>query len=133
MKTSLIILFFAIVFFGVGYYSGKKVDHLLKVGKRTTATIIGHKDSSTSQDTSYCPVVNFTNEQGEVVERTVNPCEDIPPTEGTQVEIIYDPNDPDNTEMYPPTNGRIMSVVFLCIGFFCVVLAGWEFYKTKRV
>lgn len=66
-----------------------------------TGTVTDLERSSSSEGGySYCPVIQFTSRDGQVVSYEGNVCSDPPAYAiGDRVELVYDPEDPEHVQM----------------------------------
>jgi len=143
ISAAALFVIIGIVLVYVGFYFNNKVERIRENGVRTEATIIRYERRGTTttqmKDMFVVPIVKFHTVPGEeiVAEGTVdntsilqNLCKS-----GEQVEVIYDPQNPNNAVIN--TFAEIWFVPLLVwaigIGFiFVPPFTIWKHYKEQR-
>jgi hypothetical protein len=110
------------------YFYVQELSYLQRAEK-LTGTVTDLEASTSFQDqqywTDYCPVVEFRTNEGRDVKYTSDACSDPPDYKvGQKVNMYYDPQDPNATQMQDKYGGMyagvfipaIIGIVFALIG-----------------
>lgn len=143
ISAAVLFVILGIVLVYVGFYFNNKVEKIREYGVRTEATIIRYERRGTRttqmKDMFAVPIVKFHTAAGEeiVVEGQVdntsilqNLCES-----GEQVEIIYDPLNPQHAVIntfaeiwFVPLLAWVIGIGFIFVPPFTI----WRYYKKQR-
>ena len=96
---------------------------------------------SIDSGTSYCPLIEYTTQRGETFLFNTLICSNPAPYEpGQQVQVFYDPQDPENRRVdsflgkYPWTLGAVfLGLVILLIGVIDSVIKGISQFVKNRI
>lgn len=131
-------MLFGLVFAGIGgwfYWSDRE---LANSGTHTQGTVVDLQSSRNSDgDMTYKPVVEFSDRNGtrfQFVERIAS----SPPSfsRGEKVDLIYDPEDPENAMIDSFTTRYLFPLVFGGFGLLAALIGGWlmlSFVRRRRV
>lgn len=130
METELIVAFISVVLMVFGVKSWQNGNHLIHHGKKAEAVIFKniYRRSGTSSG-YYHPVVRFTTESKEWITHELNVGFTPAKREGAKVQVIYDPEDPHNVELYGTFQLEILPRLFVAVGSIGFILALLEYIE----
>ena len=117
MDTELIILIISFGLLMVGVILWQKGNHLLTKGRKAYSIIFKNNfQYSKSGGGTYYPVVRFLTDKQEWItqELSIGFSPAIP--EGTKLQVIYDPEDPNNVEINSSLQLEILPRLFVVLG-----------------
>ena len=128
MFGEIIILAISIVVITVGIFLWQKGTHLPTTGKKAKAVIFKNNYSSrTGTDGgTYYPVVRFLTDKQEWITQELSIGYSPAKKEGTELEVIFDPEDPSNVEINSTFQLEILPRILVIIGFCGLVLGVLE-------
>jgi len=92
------------IFIVVGAKLWQKGNHLLTKGKKADAIIFKNNFNRTGSDGGmYYPVVRFLTDKEEWITQELSIGYSSAKSEGTKLEVLYDPGDPTNVEVSSTT------------------------------
>ena len=112
-----------------GIFQGKKGTHLLKVGKKAKTVVLDNInwDRGGTSGPSF-PVVKFQTEKLEWVTKQLSTSSGPSWKIGTELDVIYDPNEPTKVEPYSYFALKILPKLLVGMGVLALVLGilEWE-------
>jgi hypothetical protein len=117
--TTVLLLFLSLAFLVFGYFFSGQSGYLGRYGKKTMAMVIDNKEVNGE----FTPVALFTTEEGYIVKHrfAVGKTEPTPP--GTEIEILYDPRDPNIADVNRMIHQVMNPLVIFSAGILCFILA----------
>lgn len=110
---------------GIAYYRGAALRDRAEL---VSGTVTGFRVSVDSEDNSesYCPDVRYATRSGENLTYHSNFCSAPPAYDvGEQVEIYYDPADPENAQIKGFWSQYLLVTIFGCIGLPFAAIGIW--------
>jgi Protein of unknown function (DUF3592) len=100
--------------------------------ERTEGTVIDLSRSEDSEGSvTYSPVVRFTAD-GRTIQFTSSSGSSSPPSVGDRVEVLYDPDDPDDARLSGFLDLWLFPLVAGAIGIACGAIGGFIAWRTRR-
>jgi hypothetical protein len=125
MNTDLTILFGSTIFLAVGIGLWRKGNQLVGNGKRAKG-IIFKNNYSFIDGGLYYPVIRFLTDKKEWITQELDVGYKIAKDEGTEIEILYDMDDPTNIQVNSNFELAILPRLFVAIGLFGFILGVLE-------
>jgi hypothetical protein len=126
MNTDLTILFGSTIFLAVGIGLWRKGNQLVGNGKRAKG-IIFKNNYSFIDGGLYYPVIRFLTDKKEWITQELDVGYKIAKDEGTEIEILYDMDDPTNIQVNSNFELAILPRLFVAIGLFGFILGVLEY------
>jgi hypothetical protein len=130
----------AVIFLALGYaFGGARYGHFALEGASTTGTVVAYetthrksrsRDRSRMTRTVYMPVVDF-RANGRTIRFRNWSGDEIAPTSGATVRVLYDPDDPSLAMIDQPRNLLPWSP-FAAVGAFMAVVAVRSWFVSRR-
>ncbi len=141
--TSYVLNLIFMVGFGlllVGGWTGFQKYQLVRKSVRTQGRVIEIKQEVIKNPephrrlmVSFHPVYEFSTLQGEVITFSISTGTDIPPyREGETVQILYDPQDPQNASLVTYSSLLLRTLVLTGIGVLMVSLSTLALFLFKK-
>jgi hypothetical protein len=127
----LLILVTSAVLIILGAYLSQKGAQLSIRGKQTEAIIF--KNNFESSSGVYFPVVRFLTDKNEWISTELNVGYSPALTEGTKLEVIYDPEDPTIVEVDSKAQLRILPVILAAFGVAGFTLGVLEYLDVTQL
>ncbi|MGL1888931.1 MAG: DUF3592 domain-containing protein [Reichenbachiella sp.] len=131
METELVIVFIAVIAFGIGAIQWQKGALLLSKGKKAEAVVFKNNyKRSGSESGVYYPVVRFQTEDQKWITQELDYGQSPAKPEGTKLEVLYDPDNPATVEVNSTFRLEILPRILVAIGiigFTTAVLVYLEF------
>lgn len=108
----IILLISAVLILGAGGYSWRRNTYLLQYGKKAQGIIF----KNNSVKGVYYPVVRFLTDQQEWITQELNTGSTYPKKEGSKLEVLYDPDDPNQIELYSSIHLRVLPIMLIIVG-----------------
>jgi len=124
-----IFLLLGLMFVGVGLWSYHDTDQFAQTARSSQGTVIelvrsSEKDSDGFQRSSsaLCPVIEFTDYQGNNIEFQLTMCS-YPPRyrQGERIEVLYAPDNPHHAKLKDKSM-YLFSHIFSGVGIACIVI-----------
>jgi hypothetical protein len=126
MNTDLTILFGSTIFLAVGIGLWRKGNQLVGNGKRAKG-IIFKNNYSFIDGGLYYPVIRFLTDKKEWITQELDVGYKIAKDEGTEIEFLYDMDDPTNIQVNSNFELAILPRLFVAIGLFGFILGVLEY------
>ena len=121
----------AIIFLIVGIRFWQRGKYLLLHGKKARAIIFKNKyDTSDTDNGVYYPVVRFITEDKTWITQQLSIGYLPAKPEGSTLEVIYDPEEPTNVEIYGSFQLEFLPRIFVAIGVIVLVLGVLEYLEV---
>jgi hypothetical protein len=117
---------------GIAFYLGESMRSRAEL---TTGTVTGFSVQVDSEDNSqtYCPQVTYRTRSGEQRRYDSNFCSSPAAYDvGEQVELYYDPNDPDSAQIKGFWSQYLVVTLFACMGLPLTGLGVWIGMPAKK-
>lgn len=128
MIPGLILIFIGFVLVAVGIKRYRNNQHLILNGKKATAIIFDNIYKRGSSGGLYYPVFRFLTDKNEWITRQYNIGYSRASKTGTEIEVLYDPDNPENFSKnnifileYLPGLLKTAGLAMLIIGLFHVM------------
>jgi len=121
--NALFLVLFASGFLIVGFFFYNKGQHLLQKGKKAEAIILKNNRTSGQNGPSYHPVVRFITDRNEVIIQELSIGYTTPKTEGSKVEVLYDPLNPTVVEFNASLQLKTIPKIFIGVGLALLLTA----------
>lgn len=118
-------------FMALGIHLLQKGRILMRLGKKASATVV--KNVHDQKHGTYTPVVRFVTDQQEVVIRELSIGYNPPLSEGSEVEVLYDPNDLTLVEINSAFQLEVVPVILLVLGVCGLILAALELLEITNM
>lgn len=130
METELIIAIGSAIILLLGARFWQRGNHLILHGKKTEAVIFKNNFKRTgSKGGMHFPVVRFTTDSKQWITQELSIGFSIAKSEGTKVQVIYDPDDPHIVEIHNTFQLEILPRIFVAIGLIGFVLAMLDYIE----
>jgi hypothetical protein len=97
--------------------------------ERTTGTVVAvREDTNSDGDTFYYPDVEFTTAAGETIRFSSNSGSSTSRSEGDQVDVLYDPNNPHDARLAGLFDVWLIAVIPLILGAVFIPV-GWFLWR----
>lgn len=117
METELIVLLISFGLLIIGVIQWQKGTHLQTNGKKSDAIIFKNNFHPNREGGgTYHPVVRFLTDKQEWIVQELSTGYSPAQPEGTQLEVIYDPEDPTCVEINSPLQLKIIPGLFIALG-----------------
>jgi hypothetical protein len=126
MNTDLTILFGSTIFLAVGIGLWRKGNQLIGNGKKAKG-IIFKNNYSFIDGGLYYPVIRFLTDKKEWITQELDVGYKIAKDEGTEIEILYDMDDPTNIQVNSNFELAILPRLFVAIGLFGFIIGVLEY------
>jgi hypothetical protein len=133
MEKDLIILIVSGTLFVMGLYLFQKAKQLINHGKIAKGIIFKNNfESSSSGGGLYYPVVKFKTENNEWITQELSTGYRPKKREGKEIEVIYDPENPETVEINSFFQLKILPIIFLIIGLSGLVIGVLEYVEITN-
>jgi len=133
MTGELAIFFISIGAFAIGAHHWQKGNHLLRNGKKTRAIIFKNNCESNESDGIYYPVVRFLTDKQEWITQELSIGYNPAKEEGTKLEVIYDPDDPNSVEISSGIQLKILPRILVIAGILGLILVVLELFNLTQL
>ncbi|NOS91903.1 MAG: DUF3592 domain-containing protein [Cyclobacteriaceae bacterium] len=135
MNGELLILAISLVLIVVGVLLWQKGNHLLATGKKAKAIVFKNNyNAGVGRDGGvYYPVVRFLTDKQEWITQELSVGYDPAIEEGTELEIIYDPDDPTTVEINSSFQLEVLPRLLIAIGICGLVFGFLELLEITQI
>jgi len=127
MPAEITLLFISIIFLIIGIKLWERGNALLKNGRRVNAIVFKNKFENSRDGGIHYPIVRFLTDKNEWVTQELSIGYSPPKPEGSKVEVIYDPEDPNKVEINSSFQLEILPRLFVGFGLATLVVAALVF------
>ncbi|MCX2743302.1 DUF3592 domain-containing protein [Mangrovivirga sp. M17] len=121
----------ALIIFGIVLW--KENDYLILHGRKTKAIIFKNNYEYSRSGGIYYPVVRFTTKNEEWITQQLNTGFKPALKEGSNIEVIYDPEDPTNVKINNAFLMEILPKIFLAAGIVGFVLGILDYLEVLEI
>ena len=135
MPAEIVVFVILIINIAIGIQFWQKGNHLLKNGKKATAVVFKNNfRTETSGDKDlYYPVVRFLTDKQEWITQELNTGYSPAKKEGTKLEIIYDPNDPQSIQINSAFQLKILPRLLIIAGIVLLLFGFSELFDITQL
>ncbi|MHA7130195.1 DUF3592 domain-containing protein [Algoriphagus namhaensis] len=127
MTDDILLTLFFTGFIAIGLFIDQRNKQLLQHGKKAKAVIFKSVQKSLSTGSAlYYPVVRFKTDQDLWITKELDSGTSSRPRDGKQVEVIYDPEDPENVTIHSDFYLNVLPKIFISIGTVGLLIAVLE-------
>ena len=112
----LIIMIVSLIFGAVGIIQWQKGTYLMRHGKKAIAIVYKNVYESRNGSGYFYPVLRFLTDKQEWITQQLNRGFNPAKEEGSKIEVIYDPEEPEDFELSSSFNLEILPRVFIALG-----------------
>ena len=117
----------------VGFRLLQKGSYLLKNGKKAKAIIFKNNKKSIRTTIIYYPVVRFLTDKQEWITQELSTGSNPEKREGTSVEVIYDPDEPNNVEINSDFRLKVVPILLLTLGLTGLLIVVLELFDITQL
>lgn len=134
MFEEIILLAISVSFLTIGIYLWKQGSQLLTTGKKAKAIVFknNYSPGTGTNRGVYFPVVRFLTDKQEWITQELNIGSNPALEEGSQLEIIYDPDDPTNVAINSTFQLEILPRIFVTIGLCGLIFGALELFDITQ-
>lgn len=134
MNSEIILLMLSGGSIAIGVYLWRRGDQLLLHGKKAKAIVFKNNFKGATKTMSmYFPVVRFLTEDKQWITQELSIGYNPPLEEGTELEVIYDPDDPTVVEISSGTHLVIIPRAFVAVGLFGIIFLLLEIFEVVDI
>jgi hypothetical protein len=120
-------------FVTIGIHLLQKGNHLVQNGKKAKAIVFKNNCESSKNGKIYYPVVRFLTYKQEWITQELSTGSNPAIPEGTSVEVIYDPDEPNNVEINSDFRLKVVPILLLVIGFAGLIVVILELFDITQL
>lgn len=117
----------------VGFRLLQKGSYLLKNGKKAKAIIFKNNKKSIRTTIIYYPVVRFLTDKQVWITQELSTGSNPEKREGTSVEVIYDPDEPNNVEINSDFRLKVVPILLLTLGLTGLLIVVLELFDITQL
>ncbi|WP_020600488.1 DUF3592 domain-containing protein [Spirosoma panaciterrae] len=102
----------SVVMILAGGFSWQRNRYLLQTGKKADGIVF----KNNIDGVVYYPVVRFLTDNQTWITQELNTGYTIAKREGTKIKLIYNPDDPNQVEIYSTFNLQVLPMLFIVVG-----------------
>ncbi|UII22297.1 DUF3592 domain-containing protein [Fulvivirga ligni] len=122
MNQDLIMIIISMGFIVAGAKLWEKSSHLLANGRKTNAVIFKNEYRRSSDGGMYYPVVRFLTADKEWITKELDIGYLPAKQEGTKLDVVYDPEDPQTVEIHGSFQLHLLPKVFFLFGIILLIV-----------
>jgi hypothetical protein len=120
-------------FVAIGFHLLQKGIYLSQNGKKAKAIVFKNNHKVSRSGIIYYPVVRFLTDKQEWITQELSTGSNPATQEGTSVEVIYDPDKPNNVEINSDFRLKVVPILLLTIGFVGLVVVILELFDITQL
>jgi hypothetical protein len=133
MFEEIIVALVSTALIAIGFHLLQKGIYLVQNGKKAKAVVFKNNHKVSRSGIIYYPVVRFLTDKQEWITQELSTGSNPATREGTSVEVIYDPDKPNNVEINSGFRLKVVPILLLIIGFAGLIVVILELFDITQL